>query len=148
MIKDPIFGEMVYDYSWEKKEECSIFGREIELGVVAKAYRGQEILNVQRDAYVKYKENITNYMMRVPEVLLQYYLDNYEQIASTIEIPDKINKENINKELIVKLIRVNTLYIDRKGRYGWLCDCAWDNEHGICILLSNGISIVEQDYLL
>lgn len=147
VVNDPIFGEMTYDYSWKKTEEFSAFGRDVELQVVAKAYKGQEILDAQRKAYVEYKSSVPTYLRDVPEKLLEYYLASYEQIASTINIPEKINKSNINKELISKLIRIKTLYIDREGRYGWLCDCVWDNEHGICILLSNGISIEEQDYL-
>lgn len=147
VVNDPVFGEMTYDYSWEKTEEFSAFGRDVEIHIVAKAYSGQEILEVQRNAYVKYMNNIPTYLKDVPKKLLEYYLNNYEQILSTVNIPEKINKSNINKELISKLIRIKTLYIDREGRYGWLCDCAWDNEHGICILLSNGISIEEQDYL-
>lgn len=147
-VNDPVFGEMVYDSSWLKVDELSAYGKEIELRIVAEAYKGQEILEVQRNAYAEYMKNIVTYLRDVPEKLLEYYLNNYEQISSTVNIPERINKSNINKELISKLIKIKTLYIDRKGRYGWLCDCAWDNEHGICILLSNGISIEEQDYLL
>lgn len=148
-IKDPIFGEMVYDYSWEKEEEFLAFGRDVNLRVVAKAYSGQDIRDVQREAYITYKSNLSKYIMNVPGVLLDYYLRNYEFISSCVSIPDKISKDNINKELISKLIRIKTLYIDRKGQFGWLCDCAWDSEHGLCILLSgDSICIKEQDYLL
>lgn len=148
-IEDLVFGTMEYDYSWVKTENVSMFGKDYEIRIVAEAYTNQDIIDVQRDSYLKYKKEYLEYVKKVPEVILKYYLDNYEIIASAVNIPERINKKNINRELIVKLIKIKTLYIDRKGNYGWLCDCAWDNEHGICILLSDDeICIKEQDYLL
>ena len=148
-INDTVFGSMSYVRSWERTDKQIFFGRELDVKIVAEAYEGQGILDVQRNAYKKYLENIDQYIRNTHKVLLKYYLDNYDVIAETIIIPDKINKENINEELIVRLIRVKSIYFDRKGQFGWLCDCAWDEEHGICILLSDDMFCVkEQDYFL
>lgn len=148
-VYDEVFGDMIYDYSWEKTEDFSAFGKEHEVGVVAEAYGGDKIVDVQRDSYKTYKKNFSKYITKVPDVLLKYYVDNYDIISSNIEIPEKINIKNINRELVVKLIKVRTVYFDRKGRFGWLCDCAWDSEHGVCIVLSEDPPIVtEQDYML
>ncbi len=148
-VLDPVFGEMEYDHSWCKTEEKTVFGKNLEIRIVVEAYAGQEILEVQQKAYSLYKQEYLNYIKEIPSVLLKYYLDNYELISENINIPEKINKNNINKELIAKLIRLKTVYFDRKGQFGWLCDCAWDPEHGICILLSDDvIRVEEQDYLL
>lgn len=148
-VEDKVFGMMEYVYSWESTEEISVFGKDYDIRVVAEAYSGQEILDVQRDAYKKYKENFPKYVMQIPEILLDYYKSNYDTISERVEIPEKISVRNINKELIVKLIKIRTIYFDRKGAFGWLCDCAWDNEHGISIILSDEKPFVaEQDYLL
>lgn len=148
-INDSVFGEMTYDHSWCKEIESCVFDRNIELRVVAEAYKGQEILECQREAFKKYSSDYAKLIVQIPSALLEYYLDNYDSIASTLNIPDRINKDNINKELITKLIKVRTVYFDRKGNYGWLCDCAWDTEHGICVLLSGErVKVVEHDYLL
>ena len=56
-IKDDIFGKMEYDCSWVKKEQISLFGKSYEVRIVAKAYTGQEISDVQRASYVCYKNN-------------------------------------------------------------------------------------------
>ncbi len=148
-IKDPVFGIMTYIHSWERSETQEFFGKSLSVRVVAEAYEGQDITEEQRTAYQRYVENKENSLKEVAPTLLKYYLDNYKNISVNVNIPEKINKDNINEELIVKLIKVRTVYFDRKGQYGWLCDCIWDEEHGICILLSeNTIKIAEYDYLL
>lgn len=149
IINDNVFGEMRYEYSWEKDEKLTAFGSEKTIKIVAEAYTGQGILDIQRDNYKKYKEQLNCVLPKIPGILLKYYQDNYDIIASYIDIPEKINKENINEQLIVKLVRIKTLYFARNGRYGWLCDCAWDEENGISIVLSDKEPIVkEQDYLI
>lgn len=150
VIRDDVFGDMRYDHAWEKTEEITAFGKTYDVKVVAEAYSEDIITDVQRAAYETYKHNIQTYLISVPDVLLKYYIDNYESISSNIDIPERINHKNINKELIVKLIKIRTIYFDRKGRFGWLCDCAWDNEHGICVVLTDKAKIIvsEQDYLL
>lgn len=148
-ITDSTFGDMSYDSSWVREENICIFGREYEVRVVAEAYKEQLILDCQRQAYKKYNEEYKKYVLDTPAVLLKYYLENYDFISSMVDIPERINKDNINKELITKLIKIRTVYFDRKGQYGWLCDCAWDSEHGICILLSDEeVTVKEYDYLL
>ncbi len=148
-INDPVFGGMEYDHSWVKREEMSAFGRTVKMRIVAEAYTGQDILDVQRDSYKKYLADCANYIKETPDVLLKYYLDHYDAIASEANIPEQINRDNVNREIITRLIRIKTLYFDREGQFGWLCDCAWDEEHGICILLSQDkVCIKEQDYLL
>ena len=148
-IKDDIFGNMEYDCSWVKKEQISLFGKSYEVRIVAKAYTGQEVSDTQRASYTCYQKNFQLYIEQIPNILLTYYLDNYNQIAEYVDIPEKINRKNITEELIVKLIKVQTVYFDRKGNFGWLCDCAWDREHGISIILSADKPIVtEQEELI
>ena len=148
-INDSVFGEMIYIHSWERCETQDFFGKILDVRIVAEAYEGQYITDEQRKAYQRYVRNRENFLEKVAPTLLKYYLDNYENISSNVNIPEKINRDNINEELIVKLIKVRTVYFDRKGQYGWLCDCVWDEEHGICILLSgNTLTIEDYDYLL
>lgn len=148
-IIDLTFGEMEYDHSWVKEENVLLFGKSYDIRIVAEAYTGQDILEIQQKSYERYKREYLGYIAKIPSVLLDYYINNYKSISSKVDIPEKINLKNINKEIIVKLIRVKTVYFDRKGQYGWLCDCAWDTEHGISIILSAEEPFVtEQDYLL
>lgn len=149
VVNDVVFGKMNYDAGWEKREDLFLFGRQISVRIVAAAYTGQEILETQRKAYQIYQKNMEEYIRKIPDILLQYYLDHYEMIEEIMNIPEKINKQNITANIIVRLIEVKAVYFDRDGRFGWLCDCAWDEENGIAVILSGKDPIVaEQDELI
>ncbi len=148
-IVDNVFGEMIYDHSWERKETLSFFGKELNIKIVAEAYSGQDILEIQKELYKRYMAEVSEYTRLIPDALLEYYFNSYDAISSDIDIPEQINKENITKDKIVKLVRVTSLYFSRDGKYGYLCDCAWDEENGICIVLSGDKpEIKDQDYLI
>jgi len=148
-VNDKIFGVMQYDAGWEKADTLAVFGKTFPVRVVAAAYTGESILDIQRDAYAKYLNNLALYADTIPDIVLRYYLDNYDDISSYMKIPEKINRANVNATTVVKLIKIRTVYFDRKGNFGWLCDCAWDVEHGIAIVLSNEKPfITDQDYLI
>lgn len=148
-VNDAVFGVMRYDAGWEKHDTLTVFGKTFPVCVTAAAYTGQDIMDIQRQAYGKYLTGLPSYVAAVPAILLRYYLDNYDDISSYMEIPEKINRQNITAAAVVKLIKIRTVYFDRKGNYGWLCDCAWDTEHGIAIVLSASEPfITDQDYLI
>ena len=148
-IVDKIFGQLYYASSWEKKEILYFGNTKRQITVVVEAYPNQEITDVQRHQYLEYQQKKEEFVNILPNLLLEYYLDNYDDISSYMEIPEQINKENINEQLMLQLVRINDLYIARDERYGWLCDCAWDEEHGLCVLLSDKEPhVVEQDVLI
>ena len=148
-IDDIVFGNLQYNHSWVKKEDLFFGNENRQIIVVVEAYTNQEILDIQRQQYLIYQQKKNEYVNKIPKVLLRYYLDNYDLISMEMDIPELINKENINEQLIIKLIKINDVYFARNGRYGWLCDCAWDEEHGLCILLSEKAPCIkEQDYLI
>lgn len=149
MSKDSVFGEMTYNNSWEREEEEIFFSKIRKYKIVAKAYPGQQILDIQRDAYKKYKSKEDEYFEKIPDALLEYYKKEYDSIKEMVNIPERLDKDHINKESIVKLVILTTLYFNRNGKYGWLCDCGWDRENGICIILSGEkIEVNVQDELI
>ncbi len=149
MIVDDVFGEMIYDHSWERTETLDFFGKELNIKIVAEAYSGQDILEIQKESYKRYISVVSEYTRKIPNTLLEYYLNNYDVISSDVDIPEQINKENITKDKIIKLVKVTVLYFSRDGKYGYLCDCAWDKENGICIVLSgDNPEIKNHDYLI
>lgn len=149
VVNDSAFGKMNYDSGWEKTEVFSLYGRKYLVRVVAGAYAGQNILEKQREAYHIYQKKINECVKKIPNVLLKYYLDNYEIIEETMNIPKKIDRQHINEKNIIRLFEVKTVYFDRAGKFGWLCECAWDQENGIAIILSEQEPIVvEQEELI
>lgn len=148
-ITDKVFGEMNYDFAWEKTVEKKIFGKERVCRIVAAAFPGEEINDYQRNAYLDYKTNEKRYFDMIPSALLNYYIDNFESISEMVNVPEKMDKDHINKQSIVRIVKLKTLYFDRKGRCGWLCDCIWDQDNGICILLKpSGVEVTSQDVLI
>ena len=101
IIHDIVFGNLQYNHSWEKEEDLYFGNEKKQIMVVIEAYTDQEILDIQRQQYLVYQQKKNEYINKIPKVLLKYYLDNYDLIAAEMEIPEVINKENINEQLIV-----------------------------------------------
>ena len=146
---DRVFGEMIYDNGWKKEAALSLFGRSGKVNIMAAAYTGEQITDAQRQSYLRYQELTDEYISKIPDKLLEYYLRNYDFIKDSIDIPDKYDREHITKDLIVKLIKVRTVYFAYDGPFAWLCDCAWAPDDGIAILLSESEpKIIEQDEII
>ena len=147
--EDSVFGTLNFDGNWEKTEELKFYTRTYQIKVIVETFEKMDILDTQREAYKLYEHNLSHYIEKVPEVLLEYYKSNYNEIAKYNKIPESVNYENVTKELVVKLIKMKSVYFNRKGEFGWLCDCSWDNENGISIILSGEKPFVEEyDYLI
>lgn len=148
-INDEAFGEMVYDYSWKKSVKMDLYGEKGRwIDVVASADSGEGINEAQRTAYRAYLEKAENFMDEIPNAVIAYYLENYEDIEEWNNIPDQYNKQNITKNSVMELLNFKTLYFDEEGRYGWLCGCTWDSA-GLAIVLSNDkVEVTVQDELI
>ena len=155
VIHDDVFGDMEYDYGYRRVEKmelpCNVVPGCVKdsnrlkyiFDVVADAFKGQPITNEQKSAWLEFVEMVTqnreHLSVKIPEAVLDYYLNHVVETES---------KEVTVKDVMAQ-VKIKTLYFDRKGKYGFLCDCKWDEEHGICIVLSEDTPFVaEQDYLI
>ena len=138
IVDDEVFGEMVYDYGWRKSVKMDINGEKgFWVEIVAGAYPGKGITPEQRKNYLEYKEKEEDFFDEIPNALMTYYLENYDEIGSWYDIPTKYNRENITMDSLMELIEFHSIYFNRDGkRYGWLCGCEWDDVHGLAIILS------------
>ena len=139
LVNDEAFGEMVYEKSsWKKWVKMNINGEKGEwIPVVADAHPGESITPEQRKNYLEYKEKEEDFFKEIPNALMTYYLENYDEIGSWYDIPTKYNRENITMDSLMDLITFHRLYFNKDGeRYGWLCGCPWDTVHGLGIILS------------
>ncbi|MCQ2233014.1 MAG: hypothetical protein MJZ30_14315 [Paludibacteraceae bacterium] len=148
-VTDEAFGEMVYDYSWKKSVKMDLYGVKGRwIDVVASADPGEGINEAQRTAYRAYLEKAENFMDEIPNAVIAYYLENYEDIEEWNNIPDQYNKQKVTKDSVMELLNFKTLYFDEEGRYGWLCGCTWDSA-GLAIVLSNDkVEVTVQDELI
>lgn len=150
MINDPVFGELRIDkFNMPyRREEFSLFGRKymVELSLDAYIDNGG-ISDVQRKAYKEYIETKNEKEMLLPDILLKYCKENYDEFPEYTDIPKEINDGNINQQNVTRLIKVTHICFGMNGKYGFLCDCAWDLE-GISIVLSGDKPFVtDQNYL-
>lgn len=138
IVDDEVFGEMVYDYGWRKSVKMDINGEKgFWVEIVAGAYPGKGITPEQRKNYLEYKEKEKDFFDEIPNALMTYYLENYDEIGSWYDIPTKYNRKNVTKDSLMELIEFHSVYFNRDGkRYGWLCGCEWDDVHGLAIILS------------
>lgn len=138
IVNDEVFGEMVYDYGWRKSVKMDINGlKGFWVDIVAGAYPGKGITPEQRKNYLEYKEKEEDFFDEIPNALMTYYLENYDEIASWYDMPTKYNRQNITMDSLMELIEFHSVYFNRDGkRYGWLCGCEWDDVHGLAIILS------------
>ena len=138
-VDDEVFGDMVYDFGWNKSIKMDINGEKgVWIDVTAAAYPGEKITQEQRDCYLEYQNKEKDYFDELPNALMTYYLENYEQIDEWWGgVPTEYNRHNITKESLMELIEIHKIYFNRDGkRYGWLCGCEWDDVHGLGITLS------------
>ncbi len=142
-LEDPVFGEMVFNEDvWERNEQICVCGKELTVEISTDDCDGK-ISEIERNSYENYKMYEREYFNEIPSALLSYYLANYVNVKEMWRIPRQYNKNNINKDNIMDLIDFKELYIDEDGQCAWLCECPWEEDDGIAILLSDGHVRVE-----
>ena len=153
-VEDDVFGEMFFDKGWKKWIKTDINGVDGEwLEVTASAVLSNSKLTPgQKTNYQKYLQNEESFLAEYPKVLLEYYKNNYDVIEDMWRFADLYDAEDMDEKSIKKLVRFQRLYFHRDGkRYGWLCECAWDEVYGLSIYYDNtkeGICIGSIDSLV
>lgn len=135
-INDSIFGQIEYkDNEWIKTIDIFLFGREKTMDIIVEDDNKEGILDVQRDAFVLYNENLSIYKETVPLTLLQYFLFHFEEINKVVILPEDAKKSTIKAERLFQMFKIMSLLFDRKGNFGWFCRFSWEKD-GLVILLS------------
>ena len=136
MISDPIFGEMMYRHGWTKKDHLMLWGQEYIVNTSAEAYTGDEILDSQRDAFKKNKDNIAQHSDKMILKTTEYF----EFILGIV---------NINKEDVIAGLIPRTILFRSAGSWGILFDSKWEEEHGFAIfVIDDKIEVGDQDTFL
>jgi len=106
----------------------------------------EEINEAQRNAYKRYRENINEYVQNVPQVLLAYHKENYENSrwyrSEDNLMPDKVNETSLCNALVIK-----ALFFDREGNFGWMAEIT-GKEHAVSIILSEDTIKVQNGWVL
>ena len=120
-VSDPVFGEMTYNYSWEKRQDVLLWGTADNLRIVADAYPGEEITEAQRKGYSLFLDNIDRYSTKSLELAAEYVSRAYESIDAS---------------KVGSLMAPTAILFKQDGTFGILCNFEYDEEHGLAIILS------------
>ncbi len=149
-INDPSFGPMEFDYGWCKEEEIAFFGQTGSVEVLAEADIGQPISDVQRKAYALFCDGTDALSDDALAALKEYYIENLPAIGGQVDDPTTLPEEDsITRADLVKMVIPQTVYFRQDGIYAVLCNCIWEPQNGLAIIVSeDGLSIETQDAVL
>lgn len=141
-INDEVLGTLVFDRGWTKEESFKWWGYDVRFRIVISAYENESVNIKQREGYLSFKENISN----ISDISLKKTKEYIQKIKN--EVLPYINFDEIPDD-IMKVVKPSSILILESGNIGVLCDCSWDMEHGMAILIDNkqNIEIGPQDII-
>ena len=148
-LDDELFGKMTYDNAWEKSETITMFGKERNFKIVLQCFEDEEITEAQRDAYKTYLENYNKYEKDIPNKMLEFYLQNYEEFKENFKVTEECDKDHVNEDTIKRMIKPKYLYINQEGDFGIIFDTIWGNDWDTAVILSEDeIRVTADDELI
>ena len=144
-MKDEILGNISYqDGAWIRKETIEVYGTNRDITIEIMTDSEESSLEVQKKAYKSYLSKKEMYLTKMPQIFLNEYLYNYEDIKSRIEFSENspLLRENISEDIIVKTFAPVVILFDKKGNYGWICKCGWTRDKTSAILLSESEPLI------
>lgn len=123
---DEIFGELTFDYGFEKDIKLNLFNGVQSLKLYLLSYNVEEkITQAQKESYLEFESKQDMYTKEVEEVLIKQYGQDFENRFSA-----------------------TTLMIDREGQMAFLLDDKEDLDEGIAVQIIPNLTIYNQsDYL-
>jgi len=128
-IKDIVFGEMIYKYSWTKKDSFIFLGKTYTVNITAQAYKGDKILESQQENFKKFKDFLNEHSNNI-EQKLKEYLKNMLKVEGSL----------------TDLLEPKTIIFERDNSWGILFETEYDIENGIALFIkNNAIKVGTQD---
>lgn len=139
-LNDPTIGLLVHNGGkiWTGLKQHHFFGELENLEIELEGGIEEGITSAQRKAYSEYLQKENEYFREFSKMMLTAYVGDPQQVEAMLAIGPKIN---------VQTALPKTLYIDKKGNYGWICYTAW-NKSKIGVLLSEKKIHLLQSYQL
>lgn len=126
MMDDKIFGKLVYNGGWTKREKIKFWGKENDIKIVISAYENEEPNSAQRDSYVRLKADLDEISNISLKKLKKYMKDIEGDIiayANVTEIPKNV----------FDIVDISEILFMENGSFGIMCNAKWDS-HGIAVL--------------
>ena len=118
---------LTFDYGWRKPFIINFNGESHQVELVFDAYEGEEVNNKQLSSYDSFSQKKQEYELKIKILLEKYILEN--------------NLENYK-------VKPTSLQFNYDGSFALLCECDWDIENGIAIVLYPNEVVTTQDNFL
>lgn len=110
--------------------------------------KNKVINDKMREAYRKYVKLNETFWKELLEWFMDFYNDNYEELEDRFELPESLQKENINESSVMSLMRITKLYVTNRGRIAWLCEFPTESD-GLAFEFTNGeICMIPQPQII
>lgn len=139
-----IFGELQYDYVWRRDYQINIFSETTEGKLNIYGEEGEDIENIQVDAFLEFEKNKSRLCDEIEQALYNYYQnvvmvyrEKYGKSADT-HAPIVNNIEDM--KMIVKFEALNLPYsfVENERVVGVIFQAKWEKEHGVAVKIVNG----------
>lgn len=125
-MEDRIFGNLVFDKGWTKKEKLDLWGKEVDVKIIISAYEDEAPNEAQQDAYIRLKKDLKSISKITLKKLKQYMEESKDDILLYAEV-------NELPENVFELVSISEILFVESGSFGIMCDAKWDS-HGIAVL--------------
>ena len=89
-----------------------------------------------RKAYKTYLKLRPTFWNDIKGEMLFYYQSYYKNFENYLDIPEELNKENVNEDNVISILEFTELFI-RGGRIAWLCESPTE-EDGLAFEFTDG----------
>lgn len=139
IVKDEVLGLLFSSYlGFESLVVVKVADEILTLPFVIRSGNDRKVNDEMRKAYKAYLKLKPGFWNDVKKEMLEYYLDDYEDIIEYLQIPEKLNKENVTEDSVMSLVTFTELYMDFLGKIGWICKTPIDEEDGLAFEFTNG----------
>ena len=128
IMKNAVFGEVSFNFGWEKRGSVILFNRPYSVVIRIKSFRETDLITVaQEEGYHLYRQNEKKYCAKIEQALIEYCEDADQA-----------------KERFIP----STLIFQRDGSFALMIDDDNDVENGLVFTLSPVFSLQTTDEYL
>ena len=138
-MRDPVFGDLNYEYGWNGTVEIDCFGQREVIGLTVQGEEDDPITDEQRGAFKAFMNAWDGIMDDVAEGIFNYYLGLREELGYSEEYSEEYPPVHQVSD-ILEMISFDLLVIPQDGIFDGMCvclafSCSWDDENGIGVRL-------------
>ena len=140
-MKDPVFGNLEYEYGWNGTVEFNCFGRMEEIALTVSGEEDDPITDYQHNYFRAFMETWERIMSDTAEAIKEYYLGLRKELGYDQEYNADYPPLD-NTESILQMISLDMMVIPEDGIFDGRCvclafSCSWDEENGLGIRFVN-----------